>query len=137
MAIILVNGTRCIEMTCGTCGVQHAFPEERYLSAKREGGFWHCPNGHSRGWAKGESEEALAVAQRERDRLKQQNARLEEEVATIERARASAERALKTHKKRAAAGTCPCCNRTFGNMARHMKTKHPDYNVVPLKAVKA
>jgi hypothetical protein len=30
-------------------------------------------------------------------------------------------------KKRVAAGVCPCCHRTVSQMARHMKTKHPDY----------
>ncbi len=30
-------------------------------------------------------------------------------------------------KKRAANGVCPCCNRTFSDLARHMKAKHPDF----------
>lgn len=29
---------------------------------------------------------------------------------------------------RAQGGACPCCNRTFADMARHMKTKHPDFD---------
>jgi hypothetical protein len=47
---------------------------------------------------------------------------------------------IKRIKKRAAAGTCPCCQRSFSNMATHMKRQHPDYvkesgaNVVPIKA---
>jgi dsDNA-binding SOS-regulon protein len=24
-------------------------------------------------------------------------------------------------------GVCPCCNRTFQNLLRHMETKHPEY----------
>lgn len=31
------------------------------------------------------------------------------------------------HKKRAAPGLCPCCNRSFVGLSRHMKTKHPQY----------
>jgi uncharacterized short protein YbdD (DUF466 family) len=31
---------------------------------------------------------------------------------------------------------CQTYLRTFANMARHMKTKHPDYNVVPLHNAK-
>lgn len=23
--------------------------------------------------------------------------------------------------------SCPCCNRTFQNLQRHMTSKHPDY----------
>ena len=30
-------------------------------------------------------------------------------------------------RKRSVAGACPCCNRTFQQLARHMKSKHPDY----------
>lgn len=28
--------------------------------------------------------------------------------------------------RRARAGVCPCCNRTFKALAAHMKTKHPE-----------
>lgn len=31
-------------------------------------------------------------------------------------------------KKRIAAGVCPCCNRTFQNLARHMENKHKEYS---------
>lgn len=30
-------------------------------------------------------------------------------------------------KKRAANGVCPCCNRTFVDLARHMAGKHPTF----------
>lgn len=30
-------------------------------------------------------------------------------------------------RNRAAAGVCPCCNRTFEQLGRHMTTKHPEY----------
>jgi hypothetical protein len=30
-------------------------------------------------------------------------------------------------KKRVAAGVCPCCNRSFKDLARHMAGQHPDY----------
>lgn len=38
----------------------------------------------------------------------------------------------KQKNRRQGTVTCPCCTRTFANMARHMKTQHPDYNVVPM-----
>jgi hypothetical protein len=43
-----------------------------------------------------------------------------------EQARLKAERKTKRIEKRIHAGVCPCCNRTFQNLARHMNTKHPD-----------
>lgn len=30
-------------------------------------------------------------------------------------------------KKRVSNGVCPCCNRTFKQLARHMENKHPEY----------
>ena len=30
-------------------------------------------------------------------------------------------------KKRASAGVCPCCNRSFQNLRRHMGNKHPEF----------
>lgn len=55
---------------------------------------------------------------------------------------AAAKKETKRLKKRAVAGTCPCCHRTVNAMVRHMKTKHPEFvaqdttNVVPIKAIK-
>lgn len=31
-------------------------------------------------------------------------------------------------RARFANGVCPCCNRSFENVARHMRTQHPDYD---------
>lgn len=33
-------------------------------------------------------------------------------------------------KNRIGNGVCPCCKRTFTNLARHMKGQHPDYRNV-------
>ena len=47
------------------------------------------------------------------------------------RAAERSNRALRGHltrqRKRAAAGMCPCCRRTFENVARHMESQHPGY----------
>lgn len=133
MGDVILNGVDCTVINCGGCGVVHALPTVKYESCMEEGGFWTCPNGCSRGWKEGRrTREAVA---RERDRLKQENARLAEEVAEARRQQGRVEARLQRHKKRAAAGTCPCCKRTFANMAQHMKTKHPDYgsdNVIKL-----
>ena len=38
------------------------------------------------------------------------------------------EKAAKTRiKNRIANGVCPCCNRSFKDLHRHMQNKHPDY----------
>lgn len=143
---ITIRGGRFELQECINCGVAYAMPAVLLDHARAHGGYHYCPNGHSQGWSKDDSEEART--RRERDRLKQDAARLEEEnkrawaAATEQRQRAvKAEKAAVRLKKRASAGTCPCCSRTFSNMATHMKRQHPEFvqeggaKVVQLKAI--
>lgn len=120
------------EMVQCTCAVRYLIPSILNQQAKNRRGpapgkhSIHCPNGHS-WYYTGESD--ADKMRRERDRAVQKQARLAEEIA-------SKEREIKRIKKRSAAGVCSCCNRTFTNMARHMKTKHPELlgdNVTKLK----
>lgn len=142
--IISIRGTRHVVWECRTCGCVATVPEVMNDQLKAEGGFRHCPSGHAWGWTKETSEREQL--RRERDRLKQEQARLIEERDAAQRAeneqyaRANkAEAATKRLKKRSSAGTCPCCSRTFANMAEHMKHQHPQFiadggaKVVPIK----
>lgn len=130
---------------CITCGAIYSVPKIVIDEQRKNGGYHYCFNGHSQGWSKEQSEGERA--RRERDRLKQDIARAEDEAreASI-RAQAALERAEKAEAKakrltkRAAAGTCPCCKRTFKELAEHMKHRHPDFikgtgaNVVAIKS---
>lgn len=128
---IFVLGTACYAYNCISCGVAFTVPQVVADKQRQDGGYHTCPNGHSQGWGKGQTENDLI--RQERDRLKQRTARLEEEAIAAQR-QLEAERKKTAHlKKRAAAGVCPCCNRAVRQMALHMKTKHPNYNVVHLK----
>ena len=127
MAQIAVKHEVILEqMECGACGVIFAIPQEMYSSARRSGGWWHCPNGHCIGWEKGidhtkikELElELVAEKDRKNEALRRANEATEAEQ--------KAQDEMKRMKKRANAGVCPCCNRTFQHLARHMKTKHPE-----------
>lgn len=118
------------------CGIVFAVPAWFESSRREDHQLWYCPNGHGQQFT---SESDAEKFRRERDIAKQQNARLEEE-ARQERARAEkAEQAVRNLKKRTSAGTCPCCQRSFSNMAVHIRKQHPQFlaeQVVPLKAVK-
>lgn len=129
--------------TCGECGIRYAVPK-KFLDSRREERLsgqtkgWWCPNGHR--WSFTETDNDRL--RRERDILKQQIARVEDDRAAAWRAeeaataaKKKAEAALKRTMNRAGAGVCPCCNRSFVALARHMKTRHPD--VVPMAAAKA
>ena len=119
-----------VELICGTCGVVHAIPKAMHDRCVEEGGFWHCPNGHSRGYREGKHEREKV--ERERNQLKQENARLQTMLSAAVHNRVQAEKSLTKLRRRTHAGVCPCCKRTFANVARHMKIKHP--NVAVLEA---
>lgn len=123
---------------CITCGVRYAMPSALYNHQRLEGGYHHCPNGHTQGWSKEDSE--IEVMRRERDRAKQQVARVEDEKREEVAKRIAAEARETRLKKRTAAGTCPCCQRTFSNMNTHMRKQHPQFVAEqvtqPLKLVK-
>lgn len=117
------------QMECGSCGVVFAFPQEMYDTAKLQGGWWYCPNGHIRGWEKGSDHTKIKELERE---LAAERAR---KVDALHRANEAAEdkrkaqNEVKRIKKRVAVGVCLCCNRTFqqSRLARHMQTKHPEH----------
>jgi hypothetical protein len=142
--IVNLRGMRHVVTSCGVCGVTYTVPEPKYDHMREDGGYASCPNGHQWGWSEGRRQrDAL---RRERDLLAQQVAQRDDEIRAQREAREAAERQARAAKgeitklkKRASAGTCPCCNRTFSNMAAHMKTKHPEFDpkVVNLGAEKA
>lgn len=113
-----------VTITCCNCGITFSVPDywrTKRIDDHRE--FW-CPNGHKQLFS-GESE-----AERLRKQLAEREQQLEFErqrAATNYAAREKAEKALRGLNKRAAAGVCPCCKRAVSQMARHIKTKHPEY----------
>lgn len=123
-------------MTSCWCGVHHSVPAALYDSAEKGAPniSVYCPYGHQ--WVRKEKQ-ALAREEelrRERDRLKQQLAQKDDEIRhqrdrkEQEQRRVVAYKGIVTKtKKRIAAGVCPCCNRTFQNLANHMANKHADY----------
>jgi hypothetical protein len=111
------------EVVCDGCGVTFAFPQLLHKGFQRTGKSFYCPNGHTLHF---QSEESRLQKQlvTEQDRYRQVEAQL---VAARDQLQA-AERELARHKKRVANGVCPCCNRSFAQLGRHMKTKHPEYS---------
>jgi hypothetical protein len=105
--------------TCCVCGIPFGMP--RWLDEQRreDGKSFFCPNGHDQIFSRSTKEE-LAEARR---RL----ASLEEDLRVERMARKEAETENARQSKRSAAGVCPCCHRSFVQLARHMKTKHPEH----------
>lgn len=113
--------TTIVAMSCGACGIPFGLSNELYTRAMNHGASWYCPGcGQSR-----------IFKTTENDRLKQElelekrrRASAEYEAESTKR-RLSAQRGLVTRMgNRAAAGVCLHCNRTFKQLAAHMKSKH-------------
>ena len=132
MSDITIRGLEYEVCDCPVCGVTYAVSKRVRDSQREKGGRSYCPNGHHIGWDTGESEHTRI--RRERDLLKQQIAQKDDEIAGERSRRLAAERQAETErkravslKKRAAAGVCPCCSRTFSALAQHIATKHPKF----------
>jgi predicted GIY-YIG superfamily endonuclease len=122
---------------CPVCGVTYAVPERLVEHRRQQGGSWYCPNGHT-----------LSFTETEADRLRKEAKRLERKIedekanaawwrdrskeaqktADHQEARANGYKgALTKVKKRVGKGVCPCCNRSFVDLGRHMESKHPAF----------
>lgn len=108
------------------CGIALALPQTLYEHAHQDERDVYCPLGHvfvfRDTWKKKyEAEREERLGERRRHDATRSLLRAEE------RSHASTRGHLTRHRKRAQAGVCPCCNRTFQQLARHMANKHPDF----------
>ena len=111
------------EVECCVCGVTFAFPVRLHNECKSTGKMFFCPNGHSQGYRESEETRLRKQLHDEQARCK----RVEMQLTSAQDQLKASEREMKRHQKRVANGVCPCCNRSFVQLQRHMKTKHPEY----------
>lgn len=116
-------------VSCFSCGVRFGITTElhRRVVTKAIGSVF-CPAcGKETCWR--ESEDQM--------RIKELQRRLEWEAGECARQKAARDIAEKSlhatqgvvtrMKRRVGAGTCPCCQRTFRQLSKHMAQKHPDF----------
>lgn len=89
-------------------------------------GFF-CPNGHGLAYGGNTLKERLTRAEQARDSARAYARSVQDQNDAERRSHAATKGQLTRVRKRIAAGVCPCCNRTFQNVARHMAGQHPDY----------
>jgi hypothetical protein len=119
---------------CWKCKCQIWLPDELYHAAKASSSISiHCGYGHAGVFRDGPTE--ADKLRQERDRLAQQIAYkddrikgLKDELAMTERQRAAARGQVTKIRNRVGHGVCPCCTRSFENLARHMNSKHPEFH---------
>lgn len=131
MSATLSYTSTLIVQDCCNCGMTFAVPADFDERRRDDHGRFYCPAGH------GQSYTGPSAAEKERKRaarLEQQLASREEDLR-VERAshgrtkgRLTATKGQLTKtRKRVGNGVCPCCNRSFANLGRHMSGQHPEY----------
>jgi len=112
---------------CFKCGVLFAMTEDLWDRCQRDHSkSFYCPNGHG----------MVFTGKTDRQKLKEAEARevaLKDQLGAAVREAEQMRQALLRDRQRFANGVCPCCNRTFSNVRRHMATQHPDYDVTKVQ----
>lgn len=112
-------------ITCCTCKIQFQVPMG-WMSVKRSDNCtFYCPNGHSQYFPEGKSELDL---EREKNAALRMDIEFHKRQTQYEvRSHSSTKGQMTKLKNRVKNGVCPCCNRHFSNVERHMQSKHPEY----------
>lgn len=109
------------------CGIAVGLPFSLHRHMKQsEKNSAYCPIGHSFHFG-GSFETQLEQEKEARERAERRAQATRDLLSAEERSHTATRGHLTRHKKRASVGVCPCCNRQFQNVARHMKCKHPDF----------
>src|SRR5579859_292105 len=108
---------------CCSCHMVFLMTADFQKAMKATGATFYCPAGHNQHYTKTD----LQVLRERLERSEREAAQLREAKSGAERARDRAEKSIKRLRKRSAAGVCPCCNRTFEQLANHMKQKHSQF----------
>lgn len=110
--------------TCCSCGIAFGLPTDFLNKRRQDGKQFYCPNNHSLVYRETELDKTKKQLERERQMREAADAKAvkaEREATTISKA----------HRKmrvRVMNGVCPCCNRSFENLRRHMHTEHPEFD---------
>lgn len=107
---------------CCVCHVIFAVTSAHHDRLRDKGESFHCPNGHSQKY----TETTVQKLQRQLDAAKAETERQRQLRVDAER-RVTAQIGVNTKlRKRIHSGVCPHCQRTFKQLAAHMKTQHPE-----------
>lgn len=116
-------------VSCYTCGVRFGIESELHRRAVTDAkGSVFCPAcGNGTCWRESDDQK----------RIKELESKLKWEMENAERQRTMRKQTeasliatkgvVTKMRKRISAGVCPCCNRTFKQLAAHMKTQHPEF----------
>lgn len=117
--------------SCSVCGIHWALETNFYRKRRDDHKVFYCPNGHTQYFfGETEAEKLKKQLEEQRQRTLREEARAMRNYEAMERQKRSASAykgKLTRVKNRVKNGVCPCCNRTFVNLSRHMAGQHPGF----------
>ena len=114
-----VDNAFLVTIECYKCHTLFAMTRELNEQCLRDHSkSFYCPSGHGQVYT-GKTEE-----QKLRENLEREKVKHNETLRRTEKISSNYSRM----RKRVANGVCPCCNRTFQNLLKHMQTEHPDFS---------
>lgn len=120
-------------MQCCSCHMAFAVTARFEQDRRNDRETFYCPQGHPQSFRAGNDE--VTRLQRE---LERQRELREAESARLQKVVQERDQIAKAHTKmrtRVMNGVCPCCNRTFQNLLRHMQSEHAgEVNLKTLRA---
>lgn len=123
----MITGTFTLtEIVCCKCSTHFAIDKDFNNRCLATGESFYCPHGHSQSYVETE----IIKLRKEKQRLVSELSWAENEAHIAKNERKAARAKLTRTQNRIANGVCPCCHRTFKQLAAHISTKHPDFKKV-------
>ncbi|MGI4789231.1 MAG: hypothetical protein ACRYFS_10335 [Janthinobacterium lividum] len=123
--------------SCARCGTVFGMTEELQNQFRKNKETFYCPVGHAQSYTRSEADNLKAQLKAKDDELLRTKRRLEweetnanrlkENLSHTERRLSATKGVLTRTKNRIANGVCPCCNRYFADLHKHMSGQHPDF----------
>ena len=124
-------------VSCYCCGIRFGITDQlhRRVVINAEGSVY-CPScGRQSAWRESRDQKEIKRLQREIDteRRRADTAirraeRESERRESVEKSLSATKGVVTRIKNRVGKGVCPCCNRTFRDLARHMANQHPEFS---------
>jgi DNA-binding transcriptional regulator YiaG len=112
-----------VTITCCECRMPFGMSRSFYDAKRKDHKTFTCPAGHEQHFTgKSEEDKLREEVERKTQMIDAANQR----AHRLERQRDDVAKAHKRMRDRIRNGVCPCCNRTFQNLLRHMQTEHSD-----------
>jgi hypothetical protein len=120
-----------VVLHCYKCRCAFGINAEHHARARRSSDVeFFCPNGHGQVFSETEEQKLKRRLERKAEDARwyeSQLTHMRDQLQATERSLRGQKAAKTRIKNRIAAGVCPCCKRTFQNVARHMEGQHPGF----------